>query len=497
MKTKLYACTGMLIMLLLSLNLWAQDLQDNTSIPFMPANSLLYGGDVIIDNQPTQDQSDVCLSVAFNGWLYAAYIAVDGSYNAWKVWISKDDGATWQLLIDNPIATNWYTRALDLVVCGTTVSDLVVYVPRIYQNDVSETSMLRVTKHNGNTGSQVSTPYDCSVSTTTPTTQKFLDVAIASDYRNPAYGASPYSIGVLYSKAQSSMDTIAIVTSSDGGVTFDARADVMVTYNYSRNVSLAYGRCPFNSNGRYFAVWEERSSVVSDMGMIYTAHSDPYFSSAFTSLYRLDDLLSHTAGFCRNPSISCQFNDIDNGNGHLTEVVLFDRAYDGNTSTMNVVGVYNKDAPAADTWSIFGIDAGFTHNDIQPDLNFDPGFNNFLATYCNQTDQKLRYLVQGQEMPDAYNWGLINDKYNDANNLINPCPKVEINPVYTQVAHVWNGQWLTGGRIATFDAEYSSVGTPPAAGTASFHYSVYPNPAIDIVYFSTGLPQQETVKISA
>ena len=493
MKTKIFTLPGMLILLALSLNMWAQDLQDNTVIPYKTGNSLLYASDIIIDNQATQDQYDVNLSVAFNGWLYAAYVVNEGTSWGWKVWISKDDGSTWQLFYDNPIATDWSMVALDLLVTGTTVSDLAVYVPRIYQNDVSGTSMLRVTKHDGNTGSLLSTPYNCSVSTST---QKFKDVAIASDYLYPAYGVSPFSIGMLYSKNQSTKDSIILLTSSDGGNTFNAGKVVTNTNGYARNVSLAYGRCATNYNGRYFAAWEERIVSSEDMGSIYTAHSDPFVYSDFTTKVQLDNLLSHSTGYCRNPSISCQFNDVDNGNGHLTEVVLFDRAYDGNPATYNVVGVYNKDTPLAENWSIFGLEASLSHSDIQPDLNFDPGYNNFLATYCNLTDQKLRYLVQNQEMPDPYNWALIIDKYNDNNNLINPYPKVEINPVYTQVAHVWNGQWLGGLRVATFDAEYSTVGTPPASGTTSINFSVCPNPARDFVNFSTGLPQKEKVKIT-
>ena len=94
-----------------------------------------------------------------------------------------------------------------------------------------------------------------------------------------------------------------------------------------------------------------------DLGQIYTAHTTTYFYDPFTAPFRLDNLLGATADFARNPSICTQFNDTDNDLMNLTEVVLFDRAYNGNMADFDIVGCYNKEAANTDNWFIFGMNA--------------------------------------------------------------------------------------------------------------------------------------------
>jgi hypothetical protein len=127
------------------------------------------------------------------------------------------------------------------------------------------------------------------------------------------------------------------------------------------------------------------------------------------------------------------------------------------------------------------MNASYLTSDYQPHINFDPGYNNFLSTYYNSTDQKLRYLVKYMDMADPYNWYIIIDQYNDGNNLLNPYPQVEINPVYLQVAHIWTAEGTSGG-VAMFDAEYSSVGIAEQTNSP-VRVSVSPNPATSLVTF--------------
>jgi len=462
-----------------------------SSLPLKSANSLLYGSDVIINDQPAENQRQACLTVAFNGWLYAGYMVTDGTSHKWMIMISTDDGVTWLVLREQALNTDWYGVAMDIVVAGNSVPDLKLFVSRILRNDVAGYCELIVSGMDGNSGGTINTLRDNIINLP----EAFLDVAIASDYRFPAVGASPYSIAVLYSKTISARDSIILLTSSNGGVGFDVEKVVTTTDWYARNVSLAYGRCGSFFNGRYFAAWEQRGSSANDLGQIYTAHSDPGFNSDFLAPVRVDNLLSHSADFCRNPSISCQFNDVNNDMSNLTEVILFDRAYDGVPTSFDIVGTYNKEAANSDTWAIFGMYASLSLNGYESDLNYDPGYDNFLATYFNSTDQKLRYLVQGMNMPDPYNWVVIIDQYNTETNLVDPYPKVEINPVYTQVAHVWNGERPSGNGKAMFDAEYSVVGIQPSSAV-SFSLTVFPNPASTTIQFSFELPKQENVKIS-
>jgi hypothetical protein len=166
---------------------------------------------------------------------------------------------------------------------------------------------------------------------------------------------------------------------------------------------------------------------------------------------------------------------------NLTEVILFDRAYNGTLTDFDIVGVFNKEAANTDNWSIFGMDASASDNDMQPEINFDPGYNNFLATYYRSNTQSLPYLVKYMNMADPYFWIHITYKYNEGTNLMNPYPKVEINPVYTQVAHVWTAEGAGGG-VGMFDAEYSTIGMKEQAPQA-VSVKVSPNPAASVVTF--------------
>lgn len=469
----------------LSINLFAQDATiQNHGVPWKTPNSVLYGTDVLIDYQPTENQRGACLSVAFNGWLYACYTVNNTATTKWTIFRSTDDGETWSVFYDQPLNTNWYTQSIDIVVTGNSEPELKVFVAAAYQNDVGNYTELQISRHNGVTGA-----YEAPIWTDVQSTgEKFKDVAIASDYLFPAVDAAPYSLGIIYSKYQSSADSVRVLTSSDGGMTIDGNQLVTSTGYYVRNVSIAYARSFLWFNGRYFAAWEARAGSGDDFGQIYTAYSDNKFYLPFTTPQRLDDLAgAPSTNFSRNPTVACQFNDIDNTMSNLTAVVLFDRAYNGSLTDYDIVGCYNREAIGTANWAPLYID-NVVNMAIQPHLNFDPGYNNFLLTYADITLQRLRYLVTYQELPDPDNWLAITDKYNDQDNLVNPYPQVEINPMYTQTAHLWSGD-VSGNGVATFDAEYSTLGTKEPA-PASMSVSVYPNPASTQATFMLDLPEQ-------
>ena len=441
-------------------------------IPTKTPNSLLYGIDVIIDNQPDQDQRDACLSIAFNGWLYAGYTVEEGSSHKWMIMRSTDNGETWSVLREQPLAPDWYNPDFDMVVCGINESELAVYVARVSQNDYLDASELLISKLDGNTGNTLTTLWDSYVTGD----EKFNGVAIASDYRLPALNSIPYSVGVLYSKKILDHDSVNFLLSTNGGASITYYYLITKTYYYTRKVSLAYGRSQTMSDGHFFAAWEERNTPADDIGMIYTARSISYIYSPWTVPYRLDDLVVGSAGFSRNPSIACQFNNIDNVMGNLTEVVLFDRAFEGNIFDFDVMGLYNMEGVGYNPWQMFGLSYGSQTSDMQPDVIFDPEYNNFQATYFKKTDQKLPAVMKHMNMPDPYNWTVVSEQYNDGDNLTNPYPKVEINSVAKKTAYVWNAERTGGNGMAMFDAEYSVVGQQEISGKENI-VTVFPNPA--------------------
>src|ERR1035437_5068556 len=75
-----------------------------TVVPFQPDKSPIFGFDTFINNQPQQNQRNIAICSAFNGWLYATYSFFDNSVNQDAVTIlrSKDNGGTWSVLFEFP-----------------------------------------------------------------------------------------------------------------------------------------------------------------------------------------------------------------------------------------------------------------------------------------------------------------------------------------------------------------------------------------------------------
>jgi hypothetical protein len=492
MKTILHKLLLILVLELCAVYAWSQaEAPGNNSIPLNAPNSLLYGDDILIDDQIDQDQQETGLAVAFNGWIYVSHVVNNTATRSWDVHMSMDDGLTWTTIISQSITAGWATTALDIIVCGTSTSDLKLFVARVYTTDAATFYEVKLSSYDANTGGPLATIYDNFSST-----QKFMDVAIASDYLFPAYASTQYTIGLAYTATTPDADSVKFISFDAAGATPQTLYTVYSGSAYTRNVAIAYGRSSYYNYGRYHVAWEQRASPSADLGQIWTAHCLDQYNSSFTPPIRLENLIGGSADYCRNPVIACQFNDLNNYMGGYSEVVLFDRAFDGSTSDFDIVGTYNVEAANTDNWSIFGMYASFTLNDYHSDINFDPGYNNFLVTYFSSNETKLRYVVEHMDLPDPYNWTVISDKYNFENDLVNPYPKVEINPGYLQVAHVWTCERAGGYGETMFDAEYSVVGVqqdyPGDLGISG----IYPNPAIDKVKMELNLNRADHIRIT-
>jgi hypothetical protein len=491
MKSKIFTTFFVIFLFLGVSRAWSQsEVSSNPGIPYKVPSSVLYGTDMVIDDQSTQDQRGNCLAVAFNGWIYAGHIInVEGVYE-WKIFISTDNGQNWATLVDQTIGTGWEVDKLDILVCGTSTADLKLFVARVYYNSSTTTSELKMSSYDANTGTGLATQRDDIV-----TNARFKDVSIASDYLFPAYGATGYTIGMGFTKNAAFSDTVKFVSFDNMGATQQTEQTIWYGGSFVRKISTAYGKSAFYNFGRYHIAYEILSTSSSDIGQIWTAHSTSEYNSAFTAPFRLDNLIASSADYCRNPSICCQFGNIDNASGNYTEVVLFDRAFNGDVTNFDVVGTYNLLASNTDSWSIFGLYATGA-DEFQPDVNFDPGYNNFLATYCDFTNQKLKYVVQHLDFPDPYNWILIADGYNYEFNLISPYPKVEINPVLLKVAHTWTAERASLQGETMFDAEYSVLGVPDGKTNLEIQTSVNPNPVKNNLNLVVTSPNSCHIKVT-
>jgi hypothetical protein len=411
----------------------------------------------------------------FNGWLYAAFSTVDSISDAGGITIlkSKDNGQSWQTMDSYSFAGIRYP-AFDIVIAGTDTNSLRLYLVGVNHNLSGGSYTLFVDRYDGLTGSFVGSNYNISKGTRT-----IYDVSIATDYRSPAVGASPYSVCFAYTVYNSSYDSLNTVTSMDGGNTFSVSQSVMATSSYMRHVSLAYGRSSSASNGRYFAAWEILGSSGSRNGHIYTSRNQYTVDDIWITPVNLDSVSSTMINLCRNPSIAVQFNNTDNDSSSVTAVVLCERDYVGDGSDYDLLGFYNMRAHYTNMWFRLDI-VNTSENDMNADITYDPGYNNFLAVYFDSTNGKLPYCVNGMNLATPSSWGYITPQYNDNISLKAAKPRVEINPLVNMTAHAWIQDGGSKG-VAMFDGEYVYLGIDETqAKDIITDGQIYPNPATDL-----------------
>ncbi len=458
----------------------------NNAIPANPSNPFRYGNDILIHDDMSQDQRSANLSIAYNGWAFATFNKIQGGEGGSEIWKSTD-GNTWTNIAEFHQA-DYLNVAVDIVVCGSTEPDLVVFQAGIVYFPVANYYSMYVDKYNGATGAFLGEVYN------ETSYDRMYDIRITSDYKYPSFGASPYSVGVLFSKYGTAADELIFLSSGDGGNTFTNRKTVTTTARFLDKVSLSAGRSPSASGGRYFASWEERLSGART-GAIYVSHTDPYFDSDWAVKTRLDDIAGSSLDMCKNPVVSCQAGSADNISGEFTSIVIFDRDYYGTGFDYDVIGMFTRESAApTPVWSRLDIANDNAINQFESDINYDPGYNNFLVTYCDSTNQKLVYVVNGMDLTDPDVWGVISPGYNEYPNLVHPFPKVDINPIYLQVGHVWISDDAIGQGMAVWDAEY--ITGIPGGKEIGISASIYPNPGKEKVNLQLELEKPADISIT-
>lgn len=314
--------------------------------------SVQFGFDTYINNQPLEDQKNIAICSAFNGWLYAVHSYFDKSVNeaAATFLRSKDNGITWSIIFDETIgwAHTAFTK-LDLIAVGQDTANIKLFLGFCLFDSISTYHNGYVSRYNGNTGLPEGEFLD-------ENSHDIRDIVLATDGQYPAENSNPFSIGVVYSKKGFGGDSIIFRTSSNGGMSFDMRYSIAFTAHYFNKVDLAYGRSASFPEGRYFATWEEKESLNNTSGHIYSAHSEPYFNSMFTTPVLLDNFDPSLNNRASNPVISCQSNQENNDSASFTEVVLFEK-YRPGTNDYNIAGVFNKVATGTNNFHTFNLNS--------------------------------------------------------------------------------------------------------------------------------------------
>ena len=397
-----------------------------------------FGKDVKIDDLPTVNETGVSMDVAFNGWVYAAVIE-DSGYSIRK---STDNGDTWTT-IDMVAYYNSYYPFVRLVVAGTDTNSLSVFVAGVrYYNNNTDSSLMYVDQYDGKTGNFLAEPFLKRLSTS------IRGIALATDYKAPSTHSSPYAVAMAYAFANA-YDTLQIVTSINGGTSFGAPVNVANSSRFIYNPTLAYGQSSSWNSGRFFIAWNVYQNIGDIMGNLYCAYN-VVSSGTATASFCVDSLAALTTiGFTSRPVISCSVINT-NDSSAFTAAIAFESHYAGR-SDIDIWVAYNMTAPSTNNWEFKSIDYSSDHT-IEPDISFDPAFNNFLITYYDSTIHRLPYAVQSFNVATVAD-GFVNYNYaDDTTALYDPHPTVRINPTQNRVALAWLQQPANGE--AMFDAEY-------------------------------------------
>ncbi len=452
-----------------------------------------YGTDIVLKNLSTENQRKPSLAVADNGWLFAAFVTNIGVSSGYEVYKSTDEGISWSSFSSYSSSTEiWH--GVKVIVCGA--APYKVFIAKLRSYTSNGFYNLYISEYNGTTGTWAQNPFTYTTNTDYP----IHDFDIVADDKYPAVGTSPYGIGLVYSRQSSSRDSIRFVYSTNGGTSFSASKVVTATSSYVGKVSLAYGFSPSYNYGRYNVAWEQKAGSAYRTGRICYSRTSSGITGDFIEPVFVD-WESTVTGLCCNPKIACSMGTTNNDSSNVTAVIVFERVGYWNDTDNDIIGYYNNRGSSGNTWKRYSIANSSSNNDKQPDINYDPYFNNFLVTYWDSTHTFLPYCYHGRAFEASpSSWYTLIGNYNDnttMGSLLQPYPVVEINPIHNMVAHLWSREGTSGNGVILFDAEYSTVGINEtiAYGNDKIN-NIYPNPAYNTANIEIELSKAALVQIN-
>jgi hypothetical protein len=404
-----------------------------------------FADDIIINSQPSQNQRNLAMCSAFNGWLYAVYTHGVGEVTYTTFTRSIDNGMTWEILMDAPLLPiHWIPKKIQIMATGNSISDLKVFFAHVDKDTVGDLGGAAVIRFTGE-------PFALEHDILNETSYYVTDLAMANDNLFPSTGSNPNSIAILYSKRAPS-DSLVFLSSGNNGQQMDNRRVVAVSQRHFGKVSLSFGRGLSQNGGRYFAAWQVTDNAYTTVGNIFSSHTEPAFNSPFLPPVNLDSLDQSTINKCRNPLIVCQQDDMDNDSSGITEIVIFEKQIPA-TNSFELLSFRNKKAATSMTFSPFTITSSPTQMS-QTKLCYNPYDSTFMLTYYDPVNAMLPFLKNNVNLNDPDNWPVVSPGYNDNTNISDPNPQIELNYAMQQGFNGWIGGQAGEKGIALFDAPY-------------------------------------------
>ena len=443
------------------------------SNPVISPSSLNSGDDVIISNTP-EDQTNSEIVVSGYGWIYHLMGIQSGSVGGMRLSVSKDNGITFSdLYTFTSAGLSWY--GLDLAVAGYDSASSKVFISGIRYEDATSGHNPFLYVVSGLDGSYIGQPFIFENGT-----DSVYTTSLVTDFGFPSLASSPYGVAMAYSKFGSPTDSLLIVTSVDGGGICSLPVFVASSTRFFGQISLAYGHSQSWSNGRLFLAAHEHDFGVEN-GNVRMFRTDAGFNdNVIVNLGYIDSLDTYTNGHVRNPTLSMQNNGTNNDSSGLSAALIFDCDIHGDGSDLDLNGFTSYDPVLGNFWSKTFADVSFGIT-LQPNLNFDPVNSNFLLTYFDSSASSLFFKYTNFNFGSGAVWNLIYSQYNDipapnAGTLLNPWPKVAIDPVFNQVVFSWRNETINGG-ACLFDAEFNTNQIDDVLNSDLTKLSLAPNPA--------------------
>lgn len=476
------------LLLIFSVTLYGQKNHDaNHDISRLGSSSSF--DNVVLNNQPDQNQRNVTICSFTNGWLFAAYTHILNNVEYVTVLKSVDNGHNWILLSDVSTDTpSWRFKKLQMVSCGSDTSNLYLLFSMSIYDTGGGFYLGFVDRFNVNT---ISWEGDI----LNDNSREIYDISIAGDDIFPATGSNPCSIAVVYFKRYQH-DSIYYCVSGNGGQSFTTRRNIAGTNKKFGKVCLSYGRSLSYPNGRYFAAWEEKETDTSLLGHIYTSHSEPNFNSIFTTPVCVDIVDPAMDNRVRHPAIATQSGSFDNDNSDLTTVITFEQ-YKETDHNFNIGGCFNKKGVTGSSFQSFSLNAN-GHNKLTPDIAFNPYDSAFVLTYFDSTDFKLPFLFNSFNLLSPGNWNFLSQGFNINLNLSSPKPSIRIDHSLQNGMVSWIEEGSSGNGIAMFSSPLLyPVGIQNESTIKdSLTLKLYPNPTSALLVIDLQLFKPHLVNLS-
>ena len=398
------------------------------------------------------------IEVAPNGYLFAVrtFENTNNEIGQTAVCFSIDSGQTWRSLYGTG-GDSFRISAIDIAVTPVNSNTIYLFCAFATRNLDETNYTLRVERFRIRFDS-IGTPailnaFNATVIKQASATRKVNDIQLASSSKAILGTNVPYTVGILYScHAPAGLDSVNFLLSVDSGATYIPK-NVHVSA-YLRKVSIAYGNSASQPEGMYFFAWERMLSPNGKYGNVFASHTIDSVNGQIYPTHFLDGNVDiNMLGKCRNPRIAASYGGTDNDSAAITAIVLADYAKNGYGSNNDIVGFYNKRSAVGD-WQLLNL-ASSLRNEMQADVVFNRGTNQFLATYLDSTNGIMPLLSNSINLTNPNGWPMLSLQYNDFNaGLNNAFPHIAINPINNGAALAWTQGNFNNRSVGLFDANY-------------------------------------------